>query len=91
MITTISTLPFQMLSEFHQDDNYRRKSAEGTKRGIGIDCSLLSVSYFLASILSSIYSSPLIDRFGDYTIIVTSSIISFINCIWILFFMIFPT
>lgn len=90
LITTVSTLPFQILAEFHQDDSYRRKSAEGTKRGIGIDCSLLSVSYFFASTLSSVYSSPLIDQFGDYTVIVTSSLISFINCLWISLFMIFP-
>ena len=91
LLTTISTLPFQMLSEFHQDHNYKQKSAKGTKRGIGIDCSLLSVSYFLASTLASLYSSPLIDRFGDYTIIVESAIFSFINCLWISLFMIFPS
>ena len=86
LITTVSTLPFQMLSEFHQDENY----AKGTKRGIGIDCSLLSTSFFLARTLVASYSSPLIDIFGDYTIIVTCSIIAFINCLWISIFMRFP-
>jgi len=28
-------LPYQMISEFHQDDEYRSKSSIGTKRGIG--------------------------------------------------------
>ncbi len=90
LITTLSTLPYQMLSEFHTDDSYRCKSAEGTKRGIGIDCSLLSTCFFLAQTIVAAYSSPLINIFGDYTIVVTSSFISFINCFWISIFMIFP-
>lgn len=35
LLTTITTLPYQMLSEFHQDKNYRNQSAAGTKRGLG--------------------------------------------------------
>ncbi len=35
VITTLSTLPYQMIAEFHKDKNYRKQSAEGTRRGIG--------------------------------------------------------
>lgn len=90
LITTVSTLPFQMLSVFHNDEAYVHKSAKGTKRGLGIDCSLLSVSFFLARTLVAAYSSPLISQFGEYTIIVTCSSIAFIDCLWISIFMIFP-
>ena len=32
-MTTLTTLPYQMLSEFHQDDLYVNKSQGGIKRG----------------------------------------------------------
>ena len=35
ILTTLSTLPYQMISEFHKDKNYRKQSAKGTRRGIG--------------------------------------------------------
>lgn len=36
LLTSLVTLPYQMLSEFHKDKNYRKQSAAGTKRGLGI-------------------------------------------------------
>lgn len=35
LLTSLTTLPYQMLSEFHKDKNYRSQSAAGTKRGLG--------------------------------------------------------
>lgn len=35
VITILGTLPYQMISEFHKDKNYRKQSAAGTRRGIG--------------------------------------------------------
>jgi hypothetical protein len=32
-MTALTTLPYQMLSEFHQDDLYVNKSPSGIKRG----------------------------------------------------------
>ena len=34
-LTSLITLPYTMISEFHKDKVYRSKSAAGTKRGLG--------------------------------------------------------
>ena len=35
LLTSNTTLPYQMLAEYHKDSVYRSKSASGTKRGLG--------------------------------------------------------
>jgi solute carrier family 45, member 1/2/4 len=47
-LTSLQTIPYQMLSMFHDDDVFRSKSASGSKRGIGVDCSLVTAIYFLS-------------------------------------------
>lgn len=83
-------LPYQMISEFHQDDEYRNKSTSGTKRGIGIDCALLSSVYFLAQTLVASFTSLLTSTFGHSVIVLTSSFLSLMACFWISLFVIFP-
>ena len=36
ILTANVTIPYQMISEFHNDKVYKSKSAPGTKRGIGL-------------------------------------------------------
>jgi hypothetical protein len=36
LLTANTTLPYTMLSDYHQDKAYRNKSASGTKRGLGL-------------------------------------------------------
>jgi hypothetical protein len=88
--TTITVLPYSMLGEFHKDELYRSKSPVGTKRGLGIDCSLLSSVYFLAQATISIVMSPVIAFFGNYSILVVASTLAFIGCLWISCFVIYP-
>jgi hypothetical protein len=90
MTTAITTLPYQMVSEFHEDTNYRSQSNPGTKRGLGIDCSLLSSMFFLSQALVSIFMSLLISAFGNYVILIVASVTSFLGCFWISLFVIFP-
>lgn len=87
---TLQTLPYQILSEYHQNESYRLKSPKGTRRGLGVDCALLSSCYFLSQTVVGTYTSLLISVFGSYFIIIASSICAFIGCIWISLFMIFP-
>ena len=88
--TTITVLPYSMLGEFHKDELYRAKSPPGTKRGLGIDCSLLSSVYFLAQATVSVAMSPIIAAFGNYSILVMASLLAFFGCFWISCFVIFP-
>ena len=89
-LTVLITLPYTMLSEFHKDKKYRNKSAAGTKRGLGIDCSLLSSIYFLAQSLISAIMSPIISKFGNYSILILGALFSFLGCFWISLFVVFP-
>ena len=34
LLTALSTLPYQMLSEFHKDDSYVNRSKDAIKRGL---------------------------------------------------------
>ena len=90
VLTAISTLPYQMLSEFHKDNNYRIQSAAGTKRGLGIDCSLLSSIYFLAQAFVSAFMSMVTSKFGNYSIVVIGAVFALVGCFWIAVFVIFP-
>lgn len=90
VLTAISTLPYQMLSEFHKDKKYRMQSAAGTKRGLGIDCSLLSSIYFLAQTIVSAFMSVVTSNFGGYSIVIIGAIFSLLGCLWVSLFVIFP-
>jgi solute carrier family 45 protein 1/2/4 len=90
LATTLCTLPYQMLSEFHEDKNYRKKSKACGNRGFGIDCALISSCFFLAQTLVASYTSPLVGVFGEYTVVVTSASFAFLGCIWISLVMKFP-
>ncbi|RNA27188.1 SLC45A2 [Brachionus plicatilis] len=90
VLTAISTLPYQMLSEFHKDNRYRSQSAAGTKRGLGIDCSLLSSIYFLAQTIVSAVMSLITSNFGNYSILIIGALFSLLGCFWIALFVIFP-
>lgn len=88
--TTLQTLPFQILSEFHEDINYRKKSPPGTKRGIGTDCALLSACYFLSQALTASYTSVLVSVVGNYFILLSSAFWIFVGTLFLSLFMIFP-
>ena len=88
--TAITTLPYQMVAEYHENDEYKNTSVPGTQRGLGIDCSLLSSMFFLSQALISIFMSLIISALGNYSIIISGSLLAFIGCFWISFFMIFP-
>lgn len=90
VLTAVSTLPYQMLSEFHKDNKYRSQSAAGTKRGLGIDCSLLSSIYFLAQTIVSAFMSVVTSNFGNYSIVVIGALFSLLGCLWVALFVIFP-
>lgn len=56
---------------------------DGTKRGMGVDISLLSCQYFLAQILVSIVMGPLTAVVGSANgVMYFSSVVSFIGCLY---------
>uniref|UniRef100_A0A672ZZA8 Solute carrier family 45 member 1 n=1 Tax=Sphaeramia orbicularis TaxID=375764 RepID=A0A672ZZA8_9TELE len=51
LFSSLCTLPYSLLCEYYQSPQFCGSSEEGTRRGMGVDISLLSCQYFLAQIL----------------------------------------
>ncbi|CAF0780901.1 unnamed protein product [Rotaria sordida] len=69
LVVSLNTLPYHMLSQFHADETY--KNRDGSKRGIGVDCSLLNSCYFLGELVVAASLGPLLERTGvEYCMIV---------------------
>jgi solute carrier family 45 protein 1/2/4 len=90
LMTTLTTLPYQMLSEFHQDDLYVNKSKSGIKRGLGIDCSLLCSCFFLAQTIVSSFMSHLTYVYGHEVILVVGGLFGVAGFYYIYYVVIFP-
>lgn len=90
ILTAITTLPYQMVSEFHKDKNYKKKSPPGTQRGFGVDCSLVGSIFFLGQTVISSFMSLLVSKFGNYTTVLLGALFSLLGCLWISLFVIFP-
>ncbi|XP_029287943.1 proton-associated sugar transporter A isoform X3 [Cottoperca gobio] len=59
LFSSLCTLPYSLLCEYYQNPQFCGSSEEGTRRGMGVDISLLSCQYFLAQILVSVAMGPL--------------------------------
>ncbi|XP_042263086.1 proton-associated sugar transporter A isoform X3 [Thunnus thynnus] len=59
LFSSLCTLPYSLLCEYYQSPQFCGSSEEGTRRGMGVDISLLSCQYFLAQILVSVAMGPL--------------------------------
>ncbi|XP_077998050.1 membrane-associated transporter protein-like isoform X3 [Glandiceps talaboti] len=82
MFTTITTLPFAILAEFHENDSYVDGVGNGS-RGLGTDISSLSCQIFLAQILVSAILGGLIKATGSHLVIVLlASGVSFLAALW---------
>ncbi|XP_070561569.1 membrane-associated transporter protein-like [Ptychodera flava] len=69
MFTTITTLPFAIVAEFHDSDAYVYSTGNGA-RGLGTDISSLSCQIFLAQILVSAILGLVIKATGTHLVIV---------------------
>ena len=90
LLTSINTLPYQMISEFHMDSDYMQVMKSGRSRGIGIDCALLSSCYFASQVIISLFMSHLIAKFGNRVILVVAAVFSVTGIFLALFFVKFP-
>lgn len=65
-------------------------SADGTRRGMGVDISLLSCQYFLAQILVSLVLGPLTSAVGSANgVMYFSSLVSFLGCLYSSLFVVY--
>ncbi|CAJ1050521.1 proton-associated sugar transporter A isoform X3 [Xyrichtys novacula] len=83
LFSSLCTLPYSLLCEYYQSPQFCGTSEEGTKRGMGVDISLLSCQYFLAQILVSVAMGPLTSLVGGAQgVMYFSSLMSFVGCLY---------
>nr|XP_045005885.1 proton-associated sugar transporter A isoform X3 [Jaculus jaculus] len=83
LFSTLCTLPYSLLCEYYQSKKFAGSGADGTRRGMGMDISLLSCQYFLAQILVSLVLGPLTSAVGSANgVMYFSSLVSFLGCLY---------
>ncbi|GCC35031.1 proton-associated sugar transporter A [Chiloscyllium punctatum] len=90
LFSSLCTLPYSLLCEYYQSKKFVGPNANGTKRGMGVDISLLSCQYFLAQIIVSIVMGPLTSVVGSANgVMYFASLTSFIGCLYSSLFVIY--
>ncbi|XP_067422436.1 proton-associated sugar transporter A isoform X2 [Emydura macquarii macquarii] len=83
LFSTLCTLPYSLLCDYYQSKKFAGSTVDGTKRGMGMDISLLSCQYFLAQILVSIVMGPITSMVGSANgVMYFASLVSFIGCLF---------
>ncbi|XP_067243850.1 proton-associated sugar transporter A isoform X2 [Chanodichthys erythropterus] len=83
LFSSLCTLPYSLLCEYYQSPQFCGSSENGTRRGMGVDISLLSCQYFLAQILVSVAMGPLTTLVGGAQgVMYFSSLMSFVGCLY---------
>uniref|UniRef100_A0A8C3U8M8 Proton-associated sugar transporter A n=1 Tax=Catharus ustulatus TaxID=91951 RepID=A0A8C3U8M8_CATUS len=83
LFATLCTLPYSLLCDYYQSREFVGSQAEGTRRGMGVDISLLSCQYFLAQILVAVAMGPLTAAVGSASsAMYFSSLVSFLGCLF---------
>ena len=90
LMTALTTLPYQMLSEFHEDEAYVNENKDGVKRGLGTDCALLCSCFFLGQTITSTFISFLTASLGNRIILVVAAIFGAIAFFLAMFVVIYP-
>ncbi|KFP85257.1 Proton-associated sugar transporter A, partial [Acanthisitta chloris] len=83
LFATLCTLPYSLLCDYYQSREFVGSKAEGTRRGMGVDISLLSCQYFLAQILVALAMGPLTAAVGSASsAMYFASLVSFLGCLF---------
>ncbi|XP_072739753.1 proton-associated sugar transporter A isoform X10 [Ciconia boyciana] len=83
LFATLCTLPYSLLCDYYQSREFVGSQAEGTRRGMGVDISLLSCQYFLAQILVALAMGPLTAAVGSASgAMYFASLVSFLGCLF---------
>ncbi|XP_010213381.1 PREDICTED: proton-associated sugar transporter A [Tinamus guttatus] len=83
LFATLCTLPYSLLCDYYQSRKFAGSQAEGTRRGMGVDISLLSCQYFLAQILVAVIMGPLTAAVGSASgVMYFACLMSFLGCLF---------
>ncbi|XP_058408794.1 proton-associated sugar transporter A isoform X3 [Diceros bicornis minor] len=90
LFSTLCTLPYSLLCDYYQSKKFAGSTTDGTRRGMGMDISLLSCQYFLAQILVSLVLGPLTSAVGSANgVMYFSSLVSFLGCLYSSLFVVY--
>lgn len=90
LLTVLSTLPYKMIYEFNQTLSNASNCKQAEVHGIGLDCSVLSCSFFLAQMLVASFMSLAIYSFGNRVILIAGAVFSALGVICNYCFILFP-
>ncbi|XP_041753796.1 membrane-associated transporter protein isoform X2 [Coregonus clupeaformis] len=91
MSSTLYTIPFNLISEYHREEEVQRKMGKGNHagqdRGTGVDCAALTCMVQLAQIIVGAGLGALVNMAGSVIVVVLSaSAMSLIGCLFITLF-----
>ncbi|XP_062334025.1 membrane-associated transporter protein [Osmerus eperlanus] len=90
MSSTLYTIPFNLISEYHREEEMQRKLGSGESgpgRGTGVDCAALTCMVQLAQILVGAGLGALVNMAGSVVVVVISaSTMSLLGCLFIAIF-----
>ncbi|XP_039364792.1 proton-associated sugar transporter A isoform X7 [Mauremys reevesii] len=83
LFSTLCTLPYSLLCDYYQNKKFAGSTLDGTKRGMGVDISLLSCQYFLAQLLVAVVMGPITAVVGSANgVMYFASLVSFMGCLF---------
>ncbi|XP_061118187.1 membrane-associated transporter protein [Conger conger] len=89
MSSTLYTIPFNLISEYHKEEQAQRKMSgeEEGGRGTGVDCAALTCMVQLAQIVVGAGLGALVNMVGSVIVVVLSaSTVSLFGCLFIALF-----
>ncbi|KAK6322633.1 hypothetical protein J4Q44_G00074250 [Coregonus suidteri] len=91
MSSTLYTIPFNLISEYHREEEVQRKlgtgNPAGQDRGTGVDCAALTCMVQLAQIIVGAGLGALVNMAGSVIVVVLSaSTMSLLGCLFIALF-----
>ncbi|KAI4885211.1 hypothetical protein NFI96_032902 [Prochilodus magdalenae] len=91
MSSTLYTIPFNLISEYHKQEEDQRKQGKGDPsvqgRGTGVDCAALTCMVQLAQIIVGAGLGALVNLAGSVVVVVLSaSTMSLVGCLFITVF-----
>ncbi|XP_009980849.1 PREDICTED: membrane-associated transporter protein [Tauraco erythrolophus] len=90
MSSTLYTVPFHLIAEYHREEETERKQRDGEQagehgRGKGIDCAALTCMVQLAQIILGVGLGLLVSVAGSAVTVISASMVALIGCCFVAF------
>ncbi|XP_077611947.1 membrane-associated transporter protein isoform X1 [Crocuta crocuta] len=92
MSSTLYTVPFNLIAKYHREEQEEKRqkarggSLEGSERGQGLDCAVLTCMVQLAQILVGGGLGFLVNKAGSVIVVITASVVALIGCCFVALF-----